>query len=280
MLFHAKKLPNTDPCNAKVVKDESLLILTCRQIWELDNNVIKIPGCGVLSRLLDVNAARLVLLGLGNNNAQDTILELGRDVVLVDTSGEVETARELAEGALGEPVLGLITRLLLDLLGLLVVGNFGALVSLGLGLILNLGVVRVLVLVVTLALANSALGLGALDEASGRSAGSVCALSLAADGHGLRLSEFNVDVFLGHARELSMKLVGLASLANIELGLPVGEAASTGTTVLLSLTRVAIEVVEETEEGSKGSIGVVEVAGEESHCVCVDVCVCVEERLL
>jgi hypothetical protein len=238
----------------------------------------KIPGCGVLSRLLDVDAARLVLLGLGNNNAQDTVLKLGRDVVLVDTSGEVEAARELAEGALGEPVLGLITGLLLDLLGLLVVGDFGALVSFGLGLVLNFGVVRVLVLIVALALSNGALGLRALDEASGRSAGSVCALSLAADGHGLRLSEFDVNVVLGHAGELSMELVGFASLADIELGLPVGEAASASTTVLLSLTRVAIEVVEETEEGSKGSIGVVEVAREESHCVCVDVLKSVYEK--
>lgn len=231
----------------------------------------RFQGRGVWSSLLDVDSARLVLLGLGNNNAQDAILKLGRDVVLIDTSGEVEAARELAEGALGEPVLGLITGLLLDLLGLLVVGDFGALVSLGLGLILNLGVVRVLVLIVILTLGNGASGLGALDETSWRSAGSVCALSLAADGHGLRISEFDVDVLLGHAGELSMELVGLASLADIELGLPVGEAASTGTTVLLSLTRVAIEVVEETKEGSKGSIGVVEVAREESHCVCVDV---------
>ena len=98
----------------------------------------RFQGRSVWSSLLDVDSARLVLLGLGNNNAQDAILKLGRDVVLIDTSWEVEAARELAEGALGEPVLGLITGLLLDLLGLLVVGDFGALVSLGLGLILTI----------------------------------------------------------------------------------------------------------------------------------------------
>lgn len=218
--------------------------------------------------LLNVDASRLVLLGLGNNDAQDTIVELGRNVVLINSSGEVEASRELAEAALGEPVLGLISRLLLNLIVLLLVGDLSAsLVGLGLLLTLDGSVVVVLVLLTTL---DSALGFVALDEASGRSASSVGALSLAADEHGLRLGELDVNIRLLHSGEFTVEFVGLSGLADIELGLPVAKAAAASAiSVLSSLARVAVEVIKETEERGEGSVGgVVEVAGEESHCVC------------
>lgn len=218
--------------------------------------------------LLNVDASRLVLLGLGNNDAQDTIAELGRNVVLINSSGEVEASRELAEAALGEPVLGLISRLLLNVIVLLLVGDLSAgLVGLGLLLILDGSMVVVLVLLTAL---DSALGFVALDEASGRSASSVGALSLASDEHGLRLGELDVNIRLLHAGEFTVEFVGLSGLADIELGLPVAEAAAASAiSVLSALARVAVEVVKETEERGEGSVGgVVEVAREESHCVC------------
>lgn len=217
--------------------------------------------------LLNANASRLVLLGLGDNDAQNTIVEFSRDVFLVYTSGKVEAARELSEAALGEPVLGLVVRLLLNLLGLFVVGDLSAgLVSLGLLLIFDSGVVGVVVFLVVIG--DSASGFSALDEASGRSAGSVSALGLAADEHSLRLGELDVNIRLLHTGEFAMKLVGLSSFADIELGLPVAKATATSAISVGSLARVAVEVVKEAEERGKGSVGVVEVAGEESHYVC------------
>jgi hypothetical protein len=83
----------------------------------------------------------------------------------------------------------------------------------------------------------------------------------------LRLGEFDLNIFFAHARKLSMELIGLSSLADIELRLPVAETTAASAVLSLVLTRVAIEVVKETEERGKGSIGVVEVAREESHYV-------------
>lgn len=217
--------------------------------------------------LLNVDASRLVLLGLGDNDAQDTIVEFSRDVFLINTSGEVEAAREFAEAALGEPVLGLVDGLLLNFLGLFMVGDLGAgLVSLGLLLVFDGGVVGVAVFLAVIS--DGASGFGALDETSGRGAGSVGALGLAADEHGLRFSELDVNIRLVHTGELAVKLVGFSSLADIELGLPVAEAAAASATISVgSLARVAVKVVKETEERSEGSVGVVEVAREESHFV-------------
>lgn len=72
--------------------------------------------------LVDSDASGLVLLGLGDGDAEDTILEAGAHSVLVDSGREVEGARELAERSLGEPVLGVVDRLLLGLL----LGSFGS----------------------------------------------------------------------------------------------------------------------------------------------------------
>lgn len=225
---------------------------------------------------LDSDASRLVLLGLGDNNAQDSVLESSRDVVLVDACGEVEAARELAKGALGEPVLGLVSGLLLTLLGVFVLGDLiAAFVRGGFLLILDGSVVGVLVFLMFLtALSDGALVLGTLNKGSRWCASSVGAFSLATDEHCLWLGEFDVNILLGHAGELAMELVGISGLADVELGLPLGKAGASGAVLSLALARVAIEVVKETEERGKGSIGVVEVAREESHCVCfVDDCV-------
>lgn len=43
-----------------------------------------------VSRLGDADLALLLLLGLGNNDAEDTVLHRGADFVLVNPLGEVE----------------------------------------------------------------------------------------------------------------------------------------------------------------------------------------------
>jgi len=75
-----------------------------------------------------------------------------------------------------------------------------------------------------------------------------------------------VDVLLLHTRKLSVELIGFVSLPNIELGLPVRQSRAT-TMVLrtVALARVAVKVLEKTEERSEGDLGGVEVALEESH---------------
>lgn len=216
-----------------------------------------------------------MLLSFGDSDAEDTILEAGRDSIVVDTRREVEASGELADTALGEPILGMVGFILLDhllsLLGLwfrnLIVVVIG--VKLGLVLILDSGVVGVLALAArcVTALGDGTARLGVLDEASWRSTGSVGALSLAADEHGLRLGKLNLNILLLHAGELAMELVGLTSLTDIKFWLPVGKAAATSA---LSLTRVAVKVIEKAEEGSERGVGVVvEVAREESHCDCL-----------
>lgn len=66
----------------------------------------------------------LVLLRLGDGDAQNAVLEASTDSVVLNQTREVEAARELANAALGEPVPGLVG---------------GLLGSLGLGLFLFLG---------------------------------------------------------------------------------------------------------------------------------------------
>lgn len=59
-------------------------------------------------------AARLRLLGLGNHHGQDTIVKASGHGIVIDGSGECESARELANRALLDPValLGLVLGLL------------------------------------------------------------------------------------------------------------------------------------------------------------------------
>lgn len=117
-------------------------------------------------------------------------------------------------------------------------------------------------LVLLASLSDGAAHRSVLDEASWGSAGGVGALRSAANDHGLRVGELDVNVLLVDARELAVELVGVVGLADIELGLPAGDV---GSATALALTRVVVKVVKEAEEGSEGSVGVVEVSGEESH---------------
>ena len=219
--------------------------------------------------LVDSDAAGLLLLSLGHDHAEDTILEVGGHSVLIDAGREVEAARKLSDAAFGEPVLGLVSGLLgillLRLLHDLLEAGF---VRLGFGLIFDGSLVAVAV-PTRLALGDGTSGGVIFDGATGGRASRVGALDLAANKHGLRLGEFDVDVILAHARKLAMELVGFTSLTNVELWLPVLEARSATLTAGRSaLTRIVVKVIKKAEEGSERRVvgGVVEVAWEESHC--------------
>jgi hypothetical protein len=219
--------------------------------------------------LVDSDAAGLLLLSLGHDHTEDTVLEVGGNSVLVDAGREVEAARELSDAAFGEPVLGLVGGLLgllmLRLLHDLLEAGF---VRLGFGLIFDGSLVAVAV-PTRLALGDGTSGGVVFDGATGGRASRVGALNLAANKHGLRLGEFDVDVVLAHARKLAMELVGFTSLTNVELRLPVLEARSATLTAGWSaLTRIVVKVIKKAEEGGERRVvgGVVEVAWEESHC--------------
>jgi hypothetical protein len=206
-----------------------------------------------------------VLLGLGHNDTEDTVLKAGRDGILVDACGKVEAARELANAALSKPVLGLVGWLL----GLLVLLDDlleARLVGLRLGLVFDCGLVAGAVL--ALALSDGSSGGVTLDGTAGWCAGSVGALDLAANEHGLRLCELDLNVLLVYARELAVELVGFTGLADIKLGLPVLKTGAATLASSSALTGVVVEVIEKAEERVEGGVvrGVVEVAREESHC--------------
>jgi hypothetical protein len=193
-----------------------------------------------------------VLLGLGGRDVENAVVEAGHDGILVDAGGEVESASKLADASLRDPVLGSVGRLLV--LGRL--GNIYLGLALCFSLILDSGFVR------GLAFANGGLLGRVLEEASGWAAGGVDALRLAANHHDLRLREFDMDVFLVDTRELAVKFVGVASLADVKLGLPMGHLGAT--TAIVGLAGVGVKVVEETEERGEGG-GVVVELGEEDH---------------
>lgn len=232
-----------------------------------------------------------MLPSLGDDNAQDTILEAGRDVLVLDAGGEVEGAGELADAALGEPVLGVVDRLLLLLL--LLLGNFvvglvvavalGALVGdvlpaglagLGLLLILDGGLLRGAPGRLgrrLLALGDGAAHSGVLEGGGGGVADVVGSLGPSPDDHGLGLGELDADILLAHAGQLAVELVGVSRLADVELGSPGGDRGAAGALVRLALAGVVVKVVEETEERGEGGVGGSAAVGkdgvvEESHC--------------
>merc|ERR1712054_318247 len=202
--------------------------------------------------LLDGNAARLVLLGLGHCDVQDAVAEVSGDAVLVHARGEVEGARGLASVAR----ISLVDRSEAILL---------------LSSVLDSGLVRL----GRLGTAGDGLLVGLVLHgrcASGRGAGSVGALNLAADEHVLGVCELNVDILLGHAGEFAVELVRLSSLANVKLGREGSELRARArrlAAIVGVLTAVAVKVVKEAEERSEGGVvgGGVEVAWEEGHCV-------------
>lgn len=225
-----------------------------------------------------------MLLGLGDRDAQDTILEASRDAVLVNPRGEAERAGKLANAALGEPVLGVVHGR--AGVGARVAHNLEAILLLDAGVVLisHGGLVR------------SGRGGGLLDRCgSGRrlldssgsvggAAGGVCPLDLAADDEGLGLGELDAHVALVEAGQLAVELIGVGRLADVESGLPVGSGRSAEERRLLlllslllllllllglaaagarvALARVRVKVVKKTEERRKGSLVVVDGAGE------------------
>ena len=224
---------------------------------------------------VDSDASRLVLLGLGDSDAEDAISEASAHGVLINSGWEVESAGEFAERSLSEPVLGLVGRLgrglLLDLLlGLLSFGNLRArLVGNRFIFVLNGGLMGVGLVGLFALLGDGTTHRGVLNEAGVGRTGMVRALRLAADEQGLGFGELDVNVLLADTRELAMELVGIFSLADVEFGLP-GRQGSSAATLSLSLTRVVVEVVKEAEERSEGGVSVVERSREEGgHCACL-----------
>jgi len=207
-----------------------------------------------------------VLLGLGDGDAKDTILEASAHSVLVDSGREIEGARELAERSLGEPILGVVDWLLLglllksfllwvlklgDLRSRLVSDRFilfldGSLMAAGLALLAVLG--------------DGAAHRSVLDELAVGRGGVVGALRLAANEQGLGLGELDMNILLSNAGKLAVEFVEVSRLADIKLWLPSGYSSSS-----LSLARVVVKVVEKTEERSEGGVGVVESSREEGH---------------
>ena len=197
---------------------------------------------------MDSDAASLGLLDLGNNHTQDSVVEAGGNRLGIDMGGEIEAPGELANAALREPVLGLILRFLggtrsSD-------AGFGAFLLDG----RLVGLLR-------LAGLNGA-GRGLALESWGGSLG-VGSLNAPTDDHGLGVGELDGDITLVQAGKFSVKFVGFLSLADIELGLEVGEAGAGGAATLACL--VGIKVFEETEEGAEALVAV-EGSWEESHC--------------
>lgn len=104
--------------------------------------------------LLDVDLARLGSLSLGDDNAQDAVLEAGLDIILVDASWEGERAVELANRTLADPVFGLRVVVLGDSLLLRLLCDL----VVGLGwIVLDLGLVAKLLLVRLFAALDEAL---------------------------------------------------------------------------------------------------------------------------
>lgn len=213
--------------------------------------------------LVNSDAASLLALGLRNADVEDAVVEASRDGVLVDAGWEVEGALELAEGPLRDPeFLGGLGLLLL----LLLLGR-------GSPLVLNGGLVGS----VFLASLGDGVGLlSALDQVGGRIAGRVGALDVAADGQGLRLGKFDLDILTFEAGKLAVKFIGVLSLVQVELRIDdAGLAAAAGgvgdgvALLTLELAREVIEVAKQTEEGGEAGVRVVETAREESHFVVV-----------
>ena len=159
---------------------------------------------------------------------------------------------ELADRALSDPVLGPALGRLGDILGGISLGDGGLLVA-ALAFILD---GRLLVFVLVL------LVFGALvDEALGRGAAFGAVLRAAADGEGVAIGPFDVDVLLLDSRQLAVQLVGVLHLPDVKLGREGAQAGVEAAEVVLP--RRLIVVVNETEDR-----GEFLEAREERHCAC------------
>lgn len=202
---------------------------------------------------------------LGNDNIEDAVCKAGRHTILVDTSGEVESARKLANASLCEPIFGGVGRLLLGGVGLdhLAFGRGGGVSSLV--FVLDSSLVRRLGALVLARLSDGA-ALGRVFKSASRwSTGCVGALDFAADDNRLRVGKLDVHILLLHSRELAMEFVSFARLADVKLGLPVSDSAAAGTLVVVALARVVVEVLKKAEERSERGLGSVKVALKKGH---------------
>lgn len=139
-------------------------------------------------RLLDGDLLGSRNSGLGNHDRQNAVLQAGLDIVLVNATREGEGALELADGALTSPesVAG--------------VGSLGLVGGLGDGGVILAGVL---------------VGLGDV----------ILALGVTLHDQSVGVGELNVDVLLGDTRQLTIQVVGVLALANVEARL---EGAGSG----------------------------------------------------
>lgn len=184
-----------------------------------------------------------MFLGFGNHNAEDTVLHVCLDSVLVYASGEAEGASELSYASFRDPVLALI----LWLLRLLLLCCYGSSVV-GSIFILNCGPVVVMLFA---ALGDGAGRLRTFYEFARRGAGCVRPLGMAFDGQSLRVCKLDLDVLLLDAREFAVQLICIDHLPHIKSRLKGFHVASA---VMFVATRglcVGVEVIKEAEEGSE-----------------------------
>lgn len=211
--------------------------------------------------LVDVDASALVLLGLWNTDAQDTIAQVGGDTVSLDKSREVEAPRELADAAFRDPVLAVVSWLR-NLLWLGDLGNScnscrwsrlfcarGACCLVN--FIFNSGLVdsvlgwsgRFLFRCIGESSAHLAV---VFEETSWWCSSGIRALNAATDEQSVRVGELDMHVFLVHAGELTVQLVGVLYFSNIKLWLEGWNMVSV-TTLAILLAGIAVKVVEEAE---------------------------------
>lgn len=231
------------------------------------------------SRLVNSDANGFVLLGLGNRDGEDAVVKRGTDCVLVDTTGEAEAPRELANRALRDPVLfGRRLWLLLGVRCAWALGDLLVVLVVGAG---SSGGNRALVLVDVVfngsMVRSRAMRLALFGEDASnlcrRGAGGVVALNTAPDHNGLRVGELDLNVVTINAGELAVQLVCLLGFADIELGTESAGGLSMTTAAglrgaALNLATVGVKVIEEAEEvGEAGvrAVGAVDTTREERH---------------
>lgn len=221
----------------------------------------------MLIDLRDGNAlAALDLLGLWNDNRQNTILHAGLDTVLVDSGWEVERPGELSNRAFRDPEL--LLRLLLTLLRLLIADlHLSLLLLLLLSLVCDTGLAWLMLLAL---LRNSALLLSLTKKAGWWCALLITPLAASLDAQGLLVGKLNLDILLLDTRQLSMQFISALCLLNIELWIESLCQLAGSTVGGWCDLAVGIKVVEEAEERGEALGGVVggwvaEVSWEERH---------------
>jgi len=176
------------------------------------------------------------------------------DILGINSDGEGEASRELADAALADPILLLRLGWLLLLLSDLGVSGWSVGRGCLGGVLIFDGCVVVGLSIVALDGASCLVG---FEEAGWRRTGSEGAFGFAADNDCLAIGELDFNVLLIDAWEFAVQLIGFTELLDIELG---GEALHDVTAtvvVVIVIVRsrasiVRIEVVEESEERVKG----------------------------